>query len=627
MMFAADNPASNAGGPQMLEIKPPLTDKALNNPGMGLYLFGTTNEADFTPNDWLWDIMHIGYFREDWAAAQPDSDSEDDLKKYLDPLFDLWVKKWNKRLSFRFMSQNKHSKRQYPTPKWVFDKGVPSVKQSGIYTKEQLIPVFWDDTYLALQEKFVVQLGRCMDGRAGLEFIDIGGIGQWGEMHLSGWTPEQLEATGFTETRYFNAYRRLMNAYARAFPRTSVFLNVGDKDPINHYAVTRGIHLRQDGVTPDGPSANVGERLFKPYNRQRIICNYELFCGLAEMKTRGWDPAKNVYRGIQDPISYYHVYLLGYDGFRKAGPEIKEIMYNTARKLGFRFELSSLKCSKTLNVYPGKQTASRLLIEHTWKNTGCAPCYESYALRWTLRDGTGKTVAEDVSYPREPTTQWWPETNVTLRSVIRVPPELPAGDYQLAVAMTDPQEPSVKIQLGIEGLNTDGSYTLVTIPTGRSAVQASAYRVDFTAGLSNWQAAPGLTMKRDEAGKDSPGSLHVSGTQPGNAWSYASDETIVPLMPASRYRFSCWMKVDQCTMQPPYLKMELRRADGSWVGNANTSRYDLSQKGTWQKIMAVIETDQDTAQGRFAIERGQKNGSATVDIVIDDILVEPLETP
>ena len=88
----------------------------------------------------------------------------------------------------------------------------------GIYAKEQLDPVFWDEKYLAAQDRFIAELGRYLDGKQGLEFIDIGGIGEWGEMHLQRWIAQELAATGFTHDRYIAAYRRMIDAYERPSP-------------------------------------------------------------------------------------------------------------------------------------------------------------------------------------------------------------------------------------------------------------------------------------------------------------------------------------------------------------------------------------------------------------------------
>ena len=236
----------------MQEITPTPSNRPLMNPGMGLYLFGTLNEKDLAPDLWTSQVIDIGYFRDDWAKVQPDGPSGAHFEAYFEPVFDLWVNKLHKRVAFRFMSQNMHSQSKYVTPKWVFDAGVPSQSFKGISVPEQIDPVFWDDRYLRIQEQFIADLGKYLDGRPGLEFIDIGGIGEWGEMHLARWTPAQLAASGYTPEKYIGAYRRLIDAFARAFPRTRVFLNVGDWATINDYAALHGINFRQDGPHPSG---------------------------------------------------------------------------------------------------------------------------------------------------------------------------------------------------------------------------------------------------------------------------------------------------------------------------------------------------------------------------------------
>jgi len=204
--------AERRGAPTMQEIAPARTDQPLTNPGMGIYLNGTLDPGLMPPDAWFAPIISVGYFRDDWADLVPDAESEYRFDDYFGPIFDLWVNTWHKRVSFRFMCSNMHSRRTYVSPKWVFDKGVPSVIHKGLYTDVQYDPVFWDDTYLAIQERFIADLGEYLDGRPGLEFVDIGSIGEWGEMHLSRWTPEELAATGYTDDKYIAAYRRIIDA-------------------------------------------------------------------------------------------------------------------------------------------------------------------------------------------------------------------------------------------------------------------------------------------------------------------------------------------------------------------------------------------------------------------------------
>ena len=612
----------------MQQVIPTPSSAPLVNPGMGLYLYGTLNANDLPADAWFSSLVQIGYFREDWSVLEPEAQGKHRFDEYFAPIFDLWVNRWHRRVAFRFMSENMHSRRKYVTPKWVFDQGVPSVTLKGLYTKEQIDPVFWDDRYLAVQERFIADLGKHLDGRPGLEFIDIGSIGEWGEMHLARWTPEMLQQTGFSLARYIAAYRRLIDAFARAFPRTRVFLNVGDYEAINDYAAIKGLHFRQDGLTPSGPSADVGKRFYRSYALRGVVCNYELHSGYDEMKKKGWGVRETLAKGLEDPISYLHINLMSYRQLAKAPEEVKEAVTDAARRVGFRFVLTELRCNKTLRL--SGDTPARLLVEHTWKNEGVAPCYASYALRWTLTDPQGRSAAEQLVYPARPTTVWGPGEEVTLKDVVSVPAGTPPGEYRLRVAMVEPENPSLRVQLGIGGRDADGRYDLCSLPAEkRTASPAVVYDEGFEQGTAGWTATPGMTARADAAAHGGKGCLLVSGTQSGKAWNYAQINLKRPVLPASRYRLSCWMHVENIApgSPAPYLKIGLSDAQGKWLTNVQTNGYDLGRLGTWQRLVAFVETTPNTAGGHLAIEKGSLEGRISAAIRLDDVRLELLESP
>lgn len=612
----------------MREIVPLTTDEPVVNPGMGIYLFGTLNPADMPAEAWFTKIITIGYFRDDWSKLEPEAEGEYKFDSYFNPVFDLWVRQWGKRVAFRFMSQNMHSRQKYVTPRWVFEKGIPSVKHRGLYTEEQVNPAFWDDRYLAIQERFIADLGKYLDGRPGLEFIDIGCIGEWGEMHLARWTQEQLEQTGYTEAKYIAAYRRIIDAFARAFPRTRVFLNVGDYDAINDYAALRGLHFRQDGLTPSGPSANVGKRFYHPYSRRGVVCNYELHSGYTEMKQKGWGIRETFSKGLEDPISYLHINLMGYRELLNPPAEVKEAITDAAERIGFRFVMTRLKCNQTLRLTG--RTPGRLLLEHTWRNTGVAPCYDSYALRWTLVNDRGLAVAESFTYPKRPTTLWWPGEEVAVREVLSIPAETPPGTYRLRVAMVKPEEPALRVQLGIAGHQADGSYDLGEIVAEKSdRKEGVVYEEGFEGGEGRWVATEGMAVSVDSESHTGKGCLLVTGTQPGTAWNYAAVNLNRTVLPASRYRLSCWMKVDNLdpVARAPYLKIGVTDAENKWLANFSTSVYDVGKLGTWQNLWGYVETTMDTAGGHLALEKGGLDPKVTVTLRLDDVRLELLESP
>ena len=491
-------------------------------------------------------------------------------------------------------------------------------------------PVFWDERYLATQERFIADLGRYLDGRPGLEFIDIGSIGEWGEMHLARWTPQQLRDTGYSEAKYIGAYRRIIDAFARAFPHTRVFLNVGDYATINDYAALRGLHFRQDGLTPSGPSADVGHRFYRTYARRGVQCNYELYGGYDEMKQKGWGVRETFAKGLEDPISYLHINLMGYQELRHAPAEVKDAVMDAARRIGYRFVLTQLQCSRTLRIGAGPR--GRLLLEDTWKNDGVAPCYDSYALQWSLVNARGENVVVQITYPTTPTTRWWPGEEVSDRSVISLPPGLTVGDYSLKVAMVKPEDPTLHIQLGIASRDAQGRYTLGTLPAvaaAQTGAAADIYAEGFENGAGGWRAAPGMTVRPDTDSHTGRSALLIQGTQPGTAWNYADVSLREPVLPASRYRISCWMKVDALApaANAPYLKIGLNDASGQWLTNYATNTYDTGKLGTWQHLEGDAETPYDTAAGILSVEKGTLESHVTATIHVDDVRLELLESP
>jgi hypothetical protein len=612
------------GGVQMRDVTLAGDDAALTNPGMGLYASGTLDPSDLPPDAWFTRLIAIGYFRDDWAQLEPDADGQYKFDEYFQPVFDLWVKGWGKRVAFRFMSSNMHSRLKYVTPKWVFDSGVPFVVHRGLYTDEQVDPVFWDEKYLKIQEQFIADLGTYLDGRPGLEFVDIGSIGEWGEMHLSRWTADELRQTGFTEDKYIAAYRRIIDAFARAFPHTRVFLNVGDYDCINDYAAIRGLHFRQDGLTPSRPSADVGTRFYRPYSRRGVVCNYEFHSSYGDMREKGWGVRETFEKGLSDPISYLHLNLVDYEQLANPAPEVKEAIVDASRRIGFRFVLEELSVNDRLRLDGSKP--GRLVLTQTWRNAGVAPCYDSYALRWSLVGRNGHAVAETVTFPRTPTTLWWPGETVPVHDMLLVPAATLPGAYRLKVEMMKPEQPGTKIMLAIAGRDAEGRYDLGGIRAERVERRPEpAYEEHFASGAAGWSAENGMSVA---AGKDTDGRpcLVVTGRQPGAAWSYAS--TRVNALPYTRYRLSCWMRVEEIEPdRAPYVKLGVNAGDGAWLTNINSNPYDLRQLGRWQLLVADGETPPTAATADIAIERGVLETPISAAIRIRDIKLEVLETP
>lgn len=617
--LAQDAPAG------LVTFTPPTTDEVLFNPGMGLYL--QYPPMDAKPDEWFMQLCDIAYYRLDWSEVNPE-DGVYKFEEYFGPKFDFWVKQQGKRVAFRVMCQSMHSRGQV-TPQWVFDRGVPGVKHIGLNGKEQTDPVFWDERYLDVQCGFIRKLGEYLDGKQGLEFVDIGSIGEWGEMHLARWTSQQLNETGYTEAKYVAAYRRVIDEHVKAFPHTRIFLNVGGQShlTINDYAAIKGVNFRQDGLNPQGASYDVGEWLYKPYSRRGVICNFEFHSGYQEMLQKNWDVKTTIEKGLSAPISYLNTNLFGGGGYRQAPPEAQELLRDAGRRLGCRFVLTSVQHLPQLRLYATQP--SRVPIISTWRNDGVAPCYGSYALRWSLVNAEGKAVAEQVEYPPTPTTLWWPGEEQQVGLVLRVPAGLPAGSYRLTVAMFDPERKQT-IRLPLPGRDEAGAYPLMELPAVAStATNAVVFEEGFEQEPQGWNPVEGMKLALSTTEpKAGASSLLVEGTVK-DAWNYASCRVKAPALPYGLYRLSAWMLVERIDSDhmAPYLKIAVNDAQGKWITNYSTDRYDLRQPGTWQKLQTTAELPPNAATMDIAIEKGDNTTPVTLRLRLDEVKIELLEAP
>jgi len=630
----ADAHEPRTGDVIMREVISAPSDEILFNPGMGLYLAGWGGSRfELDEDAWAFTMADIIYFRPGWCDVEPDGPGSG-FDAYFGELFDFWVKQRGKRLAFRVMSESMHSKAAFVTPEWVFtQEDIPGVPHVGLRGLEQIDPVFWDDRYLDAYCDFVQRLGDCLDGREGLEFIDIGGIGEWGEMHLGlhipgRWTPEQLEETGFTPEKYIAAYRRIIDAHALAFPRTRVLLNVGSYAQINDYAALKGMHFRQDGLKPTGPSANVGKRFYHPYSRRGVICSYEFHSSYRAMQEKGWDLTETLEQGLSDPISYLNTNVFGGSQWGAAPDDVKSLFIDAGRRIGFRFVLKKLVLPEAFHL--DGTTGGRIILEHHWANEGVAPCHTSCALDFTLHAADGTIVATQRHYPDTATTLWWPGESVVERTLLRVPAETPPGDHDLKVALVLPETPERHILLGISGRDADDRYRLCRIPGIRTARRTgTVFEQAFSDQEFEWRAVSGVSAVLDTSEKHSgSASLRVEGTQQGS-WNYVSRDVPDRILPASRYRLSCWMRVEfvvpaKCA---PYLKLGVTDAEGKWLDNFGTGRYDMSRVGVWQRLQATFDTPLPAAGGHLAVEKGGREIAVTVRFWLDDVQLELLEAP
>jgi hypothetical protein len=446
-------PASDQTSRKIITLYPPVSDKVLFNPGMGVYIFsGKYTDPKIISN--ISNFANIIYCRFTWAQMEA-IENHYQFEKVLGS----WIRLWRGlgfRIAFGVMSTTTD---QTATPDWVFKSGVQGVSHmSGT----QMDPVYWDERYLDIYERFINALGSYLEGGKNIEFIDMRGIGVWGEMHLGlfikgMWTEEELHKTGFTTEKYINSHKRMIEMYKKAFPNTKIFLNISEYDELADFAAVQGVGLRFDGLTSIDkyPLPKKVSKIFKKYgyNYQDsplilgVPCNYEF----KDWETNDEAIKKSLDIALKDPISYIHPTI---KDFKNLSIATKNNLINTAKRIGYRFEIKSIKTET--DVILEQSTSTHLPIVFEWINTGLAPCYHSYKIMLEITDHHGSTIYSDIFYPNPQTDRWLPNQLVPIMRNLVFSKDIKAGNYRLTVELRSQEESDRQIQIANKNVDKFG---------------------------------------------------------------------------------------------------------------------------------------------------------------------------
>jgi hypothetical protein len=384
----------------------------------------------------------VAYIRFHWADVEPAEG------QYNWTLIDDVIAAWKPSgaaVSMRVMTCSSHSAGYYSSPKWLFDAGCKGFEYevgggdptSGGKRIPRIEPDYADPLYLAKHAAFLQALGQRYDGHPGVEFLDIGSYGNWGEWHSK--HPVSVEVR-----------KRVVDMYLAAFKKTPLVFMTDDAEVLA-YALPRGVGLRRDGVGSPwheqnwiGSKKYVGVKDMADAWKQAPVV-FEWFGDYAYLKSRGWsfDAAVNF-------MLANHVTLIN-DNAGQFPPEARPQLDKLARLAGYRFVLRELSLPATV------PRGARFDVKMKWANVGVGKLYRPFSLRVSLVDAAGASAldAETKADPRE----WLPGER-DLAESIQLPAALKAGDYTLAVSLTDPSGQRPPLRLAMDAPEQAGRYTV-----------------------------------------------------------------------------------------------------------------------------------------------------------------------
>ena len=465
--------------------EPGSIDGVLTNTGMGFadFHFGwwcNLPPITFTPEEcvtrveehWPDNYPDAGtaYFRWSWADIAPEPGVIDT------ELIDTTIQTANllgETLGIRIMAILEGG---YGVPEWLTE---PPYSVAGEWINSMFWPDVRDPVFLDEHAAMLAALGERYNGHPGVDHVDIGTVGCWGEWNTACLTDaadlfDVYQPTTTEESDEIQAaYEAMVDHHLTAFSDTPVvMLGIGGEPgrevEILAHAVEGGAGWRVDCWGDYGIWGS-GWNHMEDYYPAMISAAEEASPGFSEV----WQTAP-VQLEVCSTMSDWEA--LGWTTDGPDGEVTKTFAWSTEvhasvlnakfsdlpdayvgaidvllEENGYRLGLSLLNHSSTV------QAGESLILSSRWTNTGTAPPYLPRTLTWRLRNGDQTTEISSEADIRA----WIPGEHEVV-DVVDLATDLAPGTYDVDVALldragTEPETaPLPPTHLATEGRDEDG---------------------------------------------------------------------------------------------------------------------------------------------------------------------------
>ena len=320
---------------------------------------------------------------------------------------------------------------------------------------ETYIPDWNDPEFMAGATALITALGAQFNNDPRVSFLDIGMFGNWGEWHM--WPFKYPAPTGAVTMSVENR-RALIDAYLAAFPNKLLVMMTEDEDSLI-YALKQSpqVGWRRDSLGSwifDGNAA--AEKL---RNRPEDFALFQERWKTAPVITEFINPSEQ-----RDPESFvmalqqvqrFHISMVGNGNmleWETLSPQSQRVLGEIGQAAGYRLQLA--ECT-----FPAYAMLNReWTFVSRWHNLGNAPTYEDWHVALELRDPTSGVVASTLPLSIELRSLL--PGDYVFTDVLRLPPELSPGSYELRLIVRDPLNYRQPLQLANDRRSEDGGYDL-----------------------------------------------------------------------------------------------------------------------------------------------------------------------
>ncbi len=343
------------------------------------------------------------------------------------------------------------------TPQWARDAGVVLVGSRGG------TPVPWNETYQRLLRRAVHAMADRYDDDPTVDAVNVMAGGCYGEMTIcaAGTDAAAWVQAGYTDEKFIESAKRIIDIYleedyawedgthSHGFLKTPVVLQLG-----------AGLYGRTTVVIPpvvDYAVPTYGMRVWLKYNGWGGGFDMGWLYRQYEMDTRvGYEPAGNNADFLSNPKKYVVTALeqhASYLCLQSVYFENSDRQWQEARELAAR-HLGTQIVHLGATVPDVMQAGQSYSFTTAWENRGTLPLMRplrqgakdvpaSYDVSISFVDAaSNQVVLEHTFTPSVPTTEWFSAQPITVESQIPIPSSVPAGEYDLRIALVNPAVPS-----------------------------------------------------------------------------------------------------------------------------------------------------------------------------------------
>lgn len=439
---------------ERIVITPPAFDGILTNPGMGVASFHDGYGQKPTPEEYP--DTGIEYDRFYWNELEPkEGVYQFDAIEHAFSVAQHHQPAMNVGLRVMVLDEPQSGSK---IPDWLIAKGI---KGQWVENGKTFVPDLSDPVFIAYAQKLLNAMGARYDGNPELAYIDIGIVGSWGEWHNSNFGELQPLTEKYTPAQL----NRYVDMHFTSFPKTPKIMLISGGESLA-YASRKGAGWRADcwgdwhNFTPDWSHMRDdyparladAQAAFPGFNTRWHHAPVSLeICGYLNEWQSVQHYTREQVQATFDWAIAQHASTLNLKS-RPVPAEYRDILDRALLHIGYRYRVSQLQFENSV------QSGQPIIVDATWQNDGVAPVYLPWLIQWRLVNARGDVVARKGT--QDDVRQWLPGSHQSHFS-FDMPAALPAGKYQLEVALTDHQG-TPRIRLANEGRKADGWYPMAS---------------------------------------------------------------------------------------------------------------------------------------------------------------------